>query len=108
MIDCPAMKETSALGAAITAGITAGFWKSPEDVVSRFKGTYSIKTPHQTREDSSKLFSNWKKAVFHAIAHTESPSPWISSHWVPFSAGMFAGILVSLAFWKTILKTKNY
>ena len=59
----PAMRETTALGAAIAAGLAAGVWNSLDDfkdVNSQGKNTYQPKIPKEQKEAR---FAKWEKAV---------------------------------------------
>jgi len=58
----PVVRETTALGAACLAGITAGFWKSMNDVKDHWKCdmVYEPKMDGACRE---KLVAGWHKAV---------------------------------------------
>jgi glycerol kinase len=58
----PAMKETTALGAAYAAGLAVGFFKDTEDLRSRWLAdrTWKPRMDEATRESS---YAMWKKAV---------------------------------------------
>jgi len=59
----PAMRETTALGAAIAAGIAAGVWKSLDDfkdVNAEGKNTFK---PTISSEEREARFAKWEKAV---------------------------------------------
>ena len=59
----PAMRETTALGAAIAAGLAVGMWKSLDDfkdVNAEGKTTFK---PAISKEDRDKRFGQWEKAV---------------------------------------------
>lgn len=62
-VDRPAMRETTALGAAIAAGLATGVWKELDDLkdVNR-KGRKAFK-PSQSREKAEKRFKKWNQAV---------------------------------------------
>lgn len=57
------MRETTALGAAIAAGLAVGLWSDFTELrgISRADGT--IFQPKISREESARLFSDWEKAV---------------------------------------------
>jgi glycerol kinase len=58
----PAILETTAMGAACLAGITAGFWKDKEEVKkSRRKGM--VFEPEMPEEKQKTLVAGWHKAV---------------------------------------------
>jgi len=59
----PAMRETTALGAAIAAGLAVGVWESIEELKTvNTEGSTSF-SPKVSREDSEKRFAQWEKAV---------------------------------------------
>lgn len=67
----PAMRETTALGAAIAAGFAVGVWKNKEELKTInqegktiFKGTY-------TPERRAKEYKLWNRAVERAIGWLE-------------------------------------
>ncbi len=61
----PTVKETTALGAALLAGLTVGFWNDLEEVSKRWtmKKTYK---PHMEPHRRNELLSGWHKAIEHA------------------------------------------
>jgi len=58
----PVVRETTALGAACLAGITAGFWKDIEDVKSNWQRDVVFE-PQMKAEEQEKLVALWHKAV---------------------------------------------
>ena len=62
-VNRPAMRETTALGAAIAAGLAVGTWKGVEDLkeVNTHGSTYF--RPAIGKEESTKRFERWEKAV---------------------------------------------
>jgi len=59
----PVIRETTALGAACLAGITVGFWKDNDDVISRWQ-RYAVFEPEMAAADKrEKLVAGWHKAV---------------------------------------------
>ncbi|OLY83033.1 Glycerol kinase [Smittium mucronatum] len=57
----PEMRETTAFGAAIAAGLAVGFWKSKEDVISQVRDTeFCPRINEETRET---MLKGWKSAV---------------------------------------------
>lgn len=59
----PAMRETTALGAAIAAGLAVGVWESIEELKEvNTEGSTTFK-PAISKEDSAARFSRWEKAV---------------------------------------------
>jgi glycerol kinase len=61
-VDRPAFLETTALGAALLAGLGCGLWKSPADLAAtrRTERLFEPHMPDQTRES---LYDGWKEAV---------------------------------------------
>ncbi|OJJ30369.1 hypothetical protein ASPWEDRAFT_748248 [Aspergillus wentii DTO 134E9] len=59
----PKMRETTALGAAIAAGLAVGLWRNFAELrdINRAGGT--VFKPKMSRPESVKLFTNWEKAV---------------------------------------------
>ncbi|KAJ5991031.1 hypothetical protein N7499_011575 [Penicillium canescens] len=59
----PKMRETTALGAAIAAGLAVGMWRNFAELrdINRAGGT--VFEPQVTREDSSVKFREWERAV---------------------------------------------
>jgi glycerol kinase len=58
----PNILETTALGAAYLAGITAGFWKDQKEVENRWKRD-TVFEPIMDIERKDKLIAGWRKAV---------------------------------------------
>lgn len=59
----PAMRETTALGAAIAAGLAVGIWESIDELRDvNTEGSTTFK-PAISKEDSVARFSRWEKAV---------------------------------------------
>jgi len=59
----PAMRETTALGAAIAAGLAVGVWENIEELKNiNTEGSTTFK-PAITKEESASRFSLWTKAV---------------------------------------------
>ena len=69
-VDRPRMRETTALGAAIAAGLAVGVWKDLDelkDINTRGGTVFESKMPKET---SSKLFERWEKAVYTSSGFT--------------------------------------
>ena len=62
-VNRPAMRETTAFGAAIAAGIAAGVWESFDDLKDANTEGRTIFKPQITEEESTKRFAKWEKAV---------------------------------------------
>ncbi|MDR2729940.1 MAG: glycerol kinase GlpK [Treponema sp.] len=58
----PVVRETTALGAACLAGITAGFWKDINEMKSRWKKD-AVFIPEMESSRREDLISGWHKAV---------------------------------------------
>lgn len=59
----PAMRETTALGAAIAAGLAVGVWTSLDDFKDVNSQGKNVFRPSISKEDSDKRFVRWEKAV---------------------------------------------
>lgn len=71
----PAMKEVTALGAAIMAGLAVGVWKDLADVTMRHslsEGSLSRFTPNSSAEQRRQGFHQWQRAVERATGWVES------------------------------------
>lgn len=62
-VDRPAMRETTALGAAIAAGFAVGVWESFEDLASVNTEGSTVFKPQITIAAADKRFERWEKAV---------------------------------------------
>lgn len=58
----PAVKETTALGAAYAAGLAVGFYKSFDDLRSQWAVDRTWQ-PHMDAKERDSMYSSWKKAV---------------------------------------------
>jgi len=61
-IDRPSSVETTALGAAFLAGLSAGLWKDPADIIS-LRQTQRRFEPQMDAKEAAKLLKDWHKAV---------------------------------------------
>ena len=66
----PVIRETTALGAALLAGLAAGVWSSQEEVKSRMK-TDSLYEPAMDEAKRQKLLRGWHKAVGRSVDWAE-------------------------------------
>ncbi len=57
------MRETTALGAAIAAGLAVGTWKSIDELKEVNKHGSTVFRPAISQEASTKRFERWTKAV---------------------------------------------
>ena len=66
LLDCevrrPAIRETTALGAAYLAGLATGVWRSLEEV-RQLWACDTVYTPRMDRQEREALTANWHKAV---------------------------------------------
>lgn len=62
-VDRPAMRETTALGAAIAAGFAAGVWKDLIEMKGINKENRTTFVPHTEIKEREKLFEKWTRAV---------------------------------------------
>jgi len=58
----PVIRETTALGAACLAGISAGFWKNLDEIKNSWQKDI-IFTPQMTADKRDSLIAGWHKAV---------------------------------------------
>lgn len=63
---CPVVRETTALGAALAAGLGIGVWKSVEEIRSIWESS-SEWFPHMTVDTRESLCLQWSKAVFRTL-----------------------------------------
>jgi glycerol kinase len=59
---CPAVKETTALGAAYAAGLAIGFFQNLDDLRARWSVDRTWK-PNMDAGRREKMYGFWKKAV---------------------------------------------
>ncbi|KAG8164108.1 hypothetical protein KVR01_006026 [Diaporthe batatas] len=62
-VNRPAMRETTALGAAIAAGLAVGVWKSFDDLAAVNTEGKTTFEPKKEKQESQKMFARWQKAV---------------------------------------------
>lgn len=62
-VDRPAMRETTALGAAIAAGFAVGIWKEFTELKAINQKDRSRFEPDIGPEQSAKMFKKWRRAV---------------------------------------------
>jgi glycerol kinase len=61
-VDVPAIRETTALGAAYLAGLAIGFWKSREEIDNKWRLDRRYE-PRMSEEERERLHRRWLKAV---------------------------------------------
>ncbi len=66
----PETIETTALGAALLAGLAVGFWKDKEEVARKWRLEKTFK-PRMSEEQKASLYAGWKKAVKRALQWEE-------------------------------------
>ncbi|KAJ5584322.1 Glycerol kinase [Penicillium hispanicum] len=59
----PKMRETTALGAAIAAGLAVGLWRNFTELRNINRAGGAVFEPSITREESARRFGEWEKAV---------------------------------------------
>lgn len=57
------MRETTALGAAIAAGLAVGLWKNFTELRDINRAGGAVFEPQVTKKESAESFANWEKAV---------------------------------------------
>ncbi|CAI6318385.1 unnamed protein product [Periconia digitata] len=62
-VDRPAMRETTALGAAIAAGFAVDIWKEFDELKEINQKDRMVFEPNITKEESETMFKKWGRAV---------------------------------------------
>ncbi|KAK4200846.1 FGGY family of carbohydrate kinase [Triangularia verruculosa] len=62
-VDRPRMRETTALGAAIAAGLATGVWKELNDLKDVNRAGRKVFKPKMERKQAKKLIKKWEQAV---------------------------------------------
>jgi glycerol kinase len=62
VVQCPVIRETTALGAAFLAGIAVGFWSGIDEIRSVWKCACEF-SPSMLSEKREELLSGWRKAA---------------------------------------------
>lgn len=57
------MRETTALGAAIAAGLAVGVWEGIDDLKNINVEGSTVFKPEMTETKSKEMFEKWEKAV---------------------------------------------
>ena len=60
-VECPALSDTTALGAAAVSGIATGFWSIEE--FKNIRGKARVYKPRKNIKDTELFYEGWKKAV---------------------------------------------
>lgn len=71
-VERPAMRETTALGAAIAAGLAAGIWKNTEELQGWRNRQNDVFQPKIKARQSEQMFRRWERAV-------EMSKGWVAS-----------------------------
>ncbi len=66
-VERPALLETTALGAALLAGLTIGFWKNKEELTHLWQREASFR-PQMGSDRRETLYAGWKKAVSRVLS----------------------------------------
>ena len=66
----PAVIETTALGAALLAGLAVGVWKDMDEIRSIWKMDLSL-TPQMNEEERKSALAGWHKAVSRSLRWIE-------------------------------------
>ncbi|HTL98246.1 MAG TPA: glycerol kinase GlpK [Holophagaceae bacterium] len=66
----PAVTETTALGAAYLAGLTAGIWKGPEAIAAQWRAARAFE-PAMPRDEAASRMAWWRKAVARVLRWEE-------------------------------------
>ena len=69
----PNNAETTALGAALLAGLSTGFWQNTRAIKKMLAGG-SIFSPAMTDKQRGSLLAGWQKAVTRSLNWTETES----------------------------------
>ena len=62
-VDRPAMRETTALGAAIAAGLASGIYKNLEELKEINRHDRTLFRPQIAEKERETMYARWKKAV---------------------------------------------
>lgn len=62
----PSFQETTALGAALAAGLAVGLWEEGFVLTHPKEGTTTF-TPAVSAENSAKRYQHWRKAVSRCV-----------------------------------------
>ncbi|KAL2197843.1 glycerol kinase-like protein [Corynascus similis CBS 632.67] len=62
-VDRPRMRETTALGAAIAAGLATGVWRELEDLKQVNRNGRKVFQPQMEKAKADKMFKKWEQAV---------------------------------------------
>lgn len=62
-VNRPGMRETTALGAAIAAGLATGVWQKLDELREVNQIGRTVFEPQMDKEIAEKMFKRWEKAV---------------------------------------------
>ncbi|KAG1452486.1 hypothetical protein G6F56_007810 [Rhizopus delemar] len=78
-VDRPQMRETTALGAAIAAGMAVGVWKSLDELSNVNKDNRSVFESNITQEKREKMCRGWDQAVKRSFGWA-NPQTTVATH----------------------------
>lgn len=65
-VEQPEIVESTAMGAALLAGLTVGFWKDKDEARSSHR-LARVYQPSMSDEEREKNYNGWKEAVAHTL-----------------------------------------
>lgn len=71
---CPAVHETTALGAAFSAGLAVGLYRDPAELQAHWRAARQW-TPQMPEVRRESLYAGWRKAVRHSFGWAETSPP---------------------------------
>lgn len=71
---CPAVHETTALGAAFAAGLAVGLYRNPAELQAHWRPGRQW-TPEMPSSRRESLYAGWRKAVQHSFGWAETSPP---------------------------------
>lgn len=74
------MRETTALGAAIAAGLAAGIWRNFAELRDINRAGGAVFEPSISKEKSAEMFSLWEKAVQMSKGWSSAGIPGVASN----------------------------
>lgn len=72
-VDRPQMRETTALGAAIAAGLATGVWRELDDLKQVNQNGRKVFRPQMKKAEADRQFKKWEQAV-------EMSRGWVQDH----------------------------
>lgn len=65
-VELPEIVESTAMGAALLAGLAVGFWKDKEEARASHRLAH-VYEPQMSAEERAQNYSGWKNAVAHTL-----------------------------------------